>query len=964
MDDLLQRLQDDLSGRYEVVRELGAGGMARVFLASDLRHDTQVAIKVLRPELAAIIGTERFHREIAIIARLEHPHIIPLLESGVAAGAPFYSMSYVEGESLRSRLDRERQLPLEEATRLAATVARALDYAHRHGVVHRDIKPENILLSDGKPMVADFGIARAVGTAGGQRITQSGVVLGTAPYMSPEQASGDAMIDGRTDVYALGCVLYEMIAGQAPFTGPTTQSIVYQHINVPPRSVRELRPTAPAALDSTILRALGKSAADRFSSGAMLADALDDVSESEGATGKPLWPVRVRRIAARRSHLAIWFTSLTALLLLAAIWGGWRAGWFPRWSRVGGDARQPRQWVLLADFGGPADDPELAVAARAVVGASLDQSPSLATVPDEQVRLALNRAGQPDSSRLVPVLAREIATRSWLPFVVEGEVRRLASGYAVVLRVVEPDDGRVIRSVSEGAPEPRGLMSALDRAARTLRTGLGKGTRSPSVEAPLSAVLTSSFDAFRRYARADRLIGAGRGPEAVSELKEALLLDPDFTSARYLLGVAYNLSGMRDSAIASLTLAQRRPERLGPLQRVDLKGLLSGIRDGQYEATIEDYRAVLREDVGPYNAATLLHNLGTSYMRLDRLEEGLAAFRSSQANFPIEVPSLSRWVTTYALLKLNRLEEARVEAARIGGPGATMWDMLISLAGLRWARADSLAGLLQADPAATPAQRTEAAAGLASVRVVRGEITDAARILAAAEPLATPGLAQPGRETRNSLDPAWDRWWLAVLAGHDLPPAPTRSSNPSEVAFWHAVSAASKGDSRAVESELPRLASFYDSLSDNSQRDFFRGWARASAGRPREAVGLLTTVALKGRHVDDRRISALRGAARWLLADAYDRLEQPDSAATYFGRVLDPPGRNRETVSSRGMFRPFALRRLVLLEVELGRLGEARRHWEELASTCVHPDPDLAPRLDEARAALVRAETARTRANR
>src|SRR5512141_1609877 len=226
MTDVLGRLTAALADRYRVERELGAGGMATVYLAEDLRHGRKVAVKVLRPELAAVIGADRFLAEIRTTANLQHPHILPLHDSGQADSFLFYVMPFVEGESLRDRLVRETQLPIGDAVRIATEVASALDYAHRHGVIHRDIKPENILLHDGRALVADFGIALAASKAGGTRMTETGMSLGTPTYMSPEQAMGEREITGRSDVYALGAVLYEMLSGDPPFTGSTAQAVV------------------------------------------------------------------------------------------------------------------------------------------------------------------------------------------------------------------------------------------------------------------------------------------------------------------------------------------------------------------------------------------------------------------------------------------------------------------------------------------------------------------------------------------------------------------------------------------------------------------------------------------------------------------------------------------------------------------------------------------------------------------
>jgi serine/threonine-protein kinase len=276
MPELLGRLQSALTDRYRLDREVGAGGMATVYLAEDVRHDRRVALKVLRPELAAVIGAERFLAEIKLTANLQHPHILPLFDSGEADGYLFYVMPFIDGESLRDRLTREKQLPVADAVRIATEVASALDYAHRHGVVHRDIKPENILLHDGRALVADFGIALAASKAGGARMTETGMSLGTPHYMSPEQAMGEREITARSDIYALGAVLYEMLTGEPPFTGATAQAVVARVVTESPRPLVPQRHTIPPHVEAAALTALEKLPADRFATAAEFAEALQN----------------------------------------------------------------------------------------------------------------------------------------------------------------------------------------------------------------------------------------------------------------------------------------------------------------------------------------------------------------------------------------------------------------------------------------------------------------------------------------------------------------------------------------------------------------------------------------------------------------------------------------------------------------------------------------------------------------
>ena len=311
-------LANALADRYVIERELGRGGMATVYLARDLKHERQVAIKVLRPELSAAIGPERFLREIAITAQLDHPHILPLLDSGEAGPEPFlyYVMPLVEGESLRDRLSRERQLPLGEAIQIAREVAGALSYAHSRGVIHRDIKPENILLANGHARVADFGIARAVTAADSRRLTETGMAIGTPAYMSPEQATGGQHVDARSDIYALGCVLYEMIAGEPPFSGPTPQAILARALTESPRPLEVIRPGLPRSLETIIHRATARVPADRFQSGSLLAAELDRLSDRITQGGEPVAGNAVR---PGRTML---FAAVAGVLLAAVLIGG------------------------------------------------------------------------------------------------------------------------------------------------------------------------------------------------------------------------------------------------------------------------------------------------------------------------------------------------------------------------------------------------------------------------------------------------------------------------------------------------------------------------------------------------------------------------------------------------------------------------------------------------------------------
>jgi len=313
--DALAQLNTSLAGRYTIDREIGRGGMATVYLARDIRHARHVALKVLNPELGAVVGVERFLSEIQVTANLQHPNLLPLFDSGGADGMLFYVMPYIEGESLRKRLQREKQLPIDEALRIATSVASALDYAHRHGVVHRDLKPENILLHEGQPLVADFGIALAVSNAGGERITQTGVSLGTPHYMSPEQATGDRPIDKRSDIYSLAAVLYEMLSGDPPHAASTAQAVIAKVLTDHPRSVRLMRPHVPTHVDAALDCALEKLPADRWNTAHEFAEALQ--GKSVALPPAVVTPASVFRDVKSRRRLAKLAPWLAAALLAA-----------------------------------------------------------------------------------------------------------------------------------------------------------------------------------------------------------------------------------------------------------------------------------------------------------------------------------------------------------------------------------------------------------------------------------------------------------------------------------------------------------------------------------------------------------------------------------------------------------------------------------------------------------------------
>ncbi|HVH68715.1 MAG TPA: serine/threonine-protein kinase [Gemmatimonadales bacterium] len=543
MPDLLDSLREALADRYAVDRELGRGGMATVFLAEDRKHGRSVAIKVLHPELSAALGAERFLREIEIAARLQHPHILPLYDSGSAAGFLYYVMPYVEGESLRDRLTREKQLGLEDAVRIATEVSGALAYAHGRGVIHRDVKPENIMLSGGTAVVADFGIARAVSAAGeAGHLTQTGTIIGTPAYMSPEQSAGSSDLDGRSDQYSLACVVYEMLVGEPPFTGPTAQAIIARHSldMVSPPSI--VRTTIPDAVEGAILRALSKTPADRYPTTALFAEALNTPSPATGAVRRATLERGLRRAGPPTWRRALPLVAAIAVVGTAAALVARRRGGSVAGAEGGVD---PRHVAVLyfEDLSPKRDLAYLADGLTDALIAELTRVPGLRVVSKNGV--APYRS--PDIPRDSVARALEAGT------LVQGTVEEAGDRYRVTARLIEGASGADFRRAS--FEQPKGNLLAIrdtlaDKVAAFLRERLGEEVRlrqertetssaaawaavqqGEHVRKEAAAAATPETLATRLYARADSLF-------TTAEALDGAWVEPILQRAR----VAYDRS--------------------------------------------------------------------------------------------------------------------------------------------------------------------------------------------------------------------------------------------------------------------------------------------------------------------------------------------------------------------------------------------------------------------------------------
>jgi serine/threonine-protein kinase len=677
VSDAVAALREGLQDRYAIERELGRGGMATVFLAQDLKHDRPVALKVLHPEIAAGLGSERFLREIHLAARLQHPHILTVYDSGETAGRLWFTMPYIEGESLRDRLRREGQLPVADAVRITREAALALDFAHRRGAIHRDIKPENILLTDGQALVADFGIARAIG-GGDERLTETGLTLGTPAYMSPEQAAGDKAMDARTDIYSLGIVLYEMLAGEPPFAAPTAQAMIARRMLEAPKPLTELRETVPEGVARAVARALAKAPADRFATAAEFARALEEaaVGRYDGtavgasvrtddavdgtASRTAVPPYRPTAVPPhRRSAVLI---GIGFILGLGVLFG---------WLRSHREAEPT----------GPGTTRLLAVLPFENLGDSTDEyfadgitdevRGKLATLGGLKV-IASSSARQYKGSTKTP---EQIAQELGVHYLLVGKIRwekradgesrvrvspelvQVTPGSAATTRWQQPFDASLTDVFQVQADIAGRVAQALDLA-------LGDSTRQD-----LAARPTHNLAAYDAYLKGLEIYNSTSDPirlrQAVSYFEQAVALDTAYAPAwarlsqatSYINFVGAPAPGLveraRFAAERALALAPDRPEgRLAMgdyLRRIKL----------DYAGAIEQYRQGERQS--PSNAE-LFRGIGQAEQTLGRWDAALEHLGQAQRLDPRSQPAAQG--LTQALLWTRRYDEAQASADR------------------------------------------------------------------------------------------------------------------------------------------------------------------------------------------------------------------------------------------------------------------------------------------------------------
>jgi eukaryotic-like serine/threonine-protein kinase len=644
LSDNYSQFRSAIAPRYRVERELGRGGMAIVFLAKDLRHDRPVALKVLHSERASGSGTDRFVREVALAARLQHPNILTVLDSGQAADLLWYTMPLVDGESLRDRLRRETQLPLEAALRITLDAARALEYAHRHGVVHRDIKPENLLLtSDGSTLVADFGVARAL-TPNGEQLTQTGLAIGTVAYMSPEQTTGDRSLDGRSDQYSLGCVLYEMLAGQPPFTGPTAQAIAARRLRGEIPGLRKVRPNVPPAVESALLRSLSTVPADRFATMAAFAEALQSAGTGSSA----------RAAATRRRGVLVGL----GVILCVALFAWWHGH---HRSDAGAAAAAKRIAVLPFDSQSDSADAYFAEGVADEVRSKLSRVAGIAII----ARSSSNQYRH--SSKAPQEIARELAAQYLLTGVVRWD--RRPDGLSLVK--VTPELLRIEHGSTPTTAWQQDIEATVtdvfkvqadiaERVAAALDVELGPPERNSLAERPARSL--PAYEAFLKGEQVSQSMSVW-DPEtlrrSIGYYAQAVRLDSMFSAAWAQLSRAHSaLFSVGTPSTTDAGPARAEAERALALRPDRADGHLA--LGFYYRVVGHDFARALAEfteglRIAPGNP-DLLRESGFVLEGLGRWDEGVHQFEEARVRDP---RSAATWLAlAEGLLWLRRYREA------------------------------------------------------------------------------------------------------------------------------------------------------------------------------------------------------------------------------------------------------------------------------------------------------------------
>jgi eukaryotic-like serine/threonine-protein kinase len=1053
---LRDQLQDALGSSYTITRELGGGGMSRVFVAREEALRRNVVVKVLPPDLLAGVNADRFDREIELAAGLQHPHIVPVLTAGSMNGVPYYTMPFVDGESLRGRLTASGALPMTEVIGILRDVAKALAYAHERGIVHRDIKPDNVLISGGSAVVTDFGIAKALSAARtvapGGTLTQIGTSIGTPAYMSPEQAAADPATDHRADIYSFGCLAYELIAGRPPFVAKSPQKLLAAQMGETPQQVSELRPDVPAALGQLVMKCLAKDADVRPQRASDIVRVLETVTSSAShdampliltsgrgmfrralvvyalafvvvavvakaaivAVGLPDWvfpgalivmalglPVilftayvhrttrrvlgatptytpggtpslgqgTMAQLAIKASPHVSWRraaigggVAVTAFVLLIGGYMVLRAmGIGPAGSLLAAGTLAENEKILVADLQSPTSDTTLGPVVTDAFRTALGQSRSVTVVQATAVRDVLRRMQRPVDSHVDFALAREIATREGIKAVIDGTLLGVGGRYVIAMRLMSAQSGDELATFRETADTQSDLLPAVDRLAKEVRARIGESLKHVQSAPPLEQVTTSSLDALKKYVQGVKAISEqGDFARGAALLEEAVAIDTGFAMAYRKLGVEYGNRELTEKAGEFYDKAFLHRDRLSDAERYLLLGSYYSLGKRQDAAKArEAYERLL--EIQPNNTAGL-NNLGN-----ERLFNHEYASSESLLVRAIGVGPVA------PVHYRNLMRSAAALGRRDSLPGIVAGciaafrrnpDCLMMQGELLWhaRKFDSLdAVLAELDSRLTaPGDRARLLFSRADYARLRGKLREASR-------LDTEGFAQ--REA----------------AGASAVPLQRAASDAFVGAWYHGDSARAL---RLLDEAVAKYPLATTSPTEVPFRDIVIGYSLA--GRPDRARGFLAQWEARRKEFPTVRDSLLRHAmTAWIalaernyaqaqsemreatrvgciacplptLARAYDLAGNADSAIAVYERYVGLDVMDR--VETDAYFLPAVHKRLGELYEAKAQREPALRHYRAFIDLWKDADPELQPRVTDARqrtAALTRGTDAR-----
>ena len=910
--------------------------MSRIFLAEERALGRKVVLKALPEEIAAAVSADRFRREVQLAASLQHPHIVPVLACGDANGVLWYSMPHVEGPNLRTLLERKGALPADTAIRLLRDIADALEYAHNRGVVHRDIKPENILLSGHHAVVTDFGIAKALATArqDGNTGTVEGLVIGTPAYMAPEQAAGDRQLDQRADVYSLGAVGYEMLAGTPVFTRPTAQALIAAHIAEPVPPLDKVKSSVPAQLSQLVMFCLAKDPARRPT-----ASAVRTTLESQGP----------RAVTSRRRQLILTLSAAVVLLFITSA----ATGFWPRRSLVDRGLFEGRDRILVADVDNRTSDSTLGRALTQALRVDLTQSDIMRVVSDQEIRTALARMQQAAATRLTDSLSQELAQREGIEAVISAEVTPVGSGFLLSARVLAAADGSVLVAVRQNARDDTELLEALGKLSHELRRKIGESLRSIAATAPLERVTTGSLEALRKYSLALVALDERRDFERGEMLlREAIALDAGFAMAWRKLGIHLTNEGRRAESVTALTAAFRHRERLAGTERAWTEASYYGTVTFQTDRAIAAYRAITEADSLDWRAS---NNLALLLERAGRINEAESVLRrvitrdSTRVNPHVNLVEL--------LINRDRISEA--DSLLMVTLKRFPYDMGIAAAEteLRYRQdgvqgAESTLRRMLAIDRSNPRIRRVVAENRAKMAALRGAFRQAASQfeLARREALASGDLEAFFDQVSNEaaiyimVEGAPEKGIILMereLRAHPLSELEQLDRPYLEYAYNYSTGGY-VSSARRMLAEFERIP-LELRRADEPFRQSTRAMIALAEGDFDQALDFMDQVT---RTDDCRSCLAAERALIW------DRAGNPDSAIAEYERYLMLP--DAERVWSDVFYRPTVLRRLGQLYDDKDDREQALRFYGRFVDLWREADPELRPMVNEVRARMAR----------